>query len=440
MIPLVVMTVALAAFRALGTLRYDSLDSWAVALRYALAVMFLFTGTMHFTRTRSAFVRMVPPWIPRPALAVALTGVFELAGAIGLLVPGWDRIAAYALIALLVAMLPANVYAAREGLKIEGRLATPLPLRIPLQLFWIGALWWCVQDPPLTRFGEPGGPEMVTTDVAHFVAAYARLAPTDTTCAALDDYFRQASPGLLSYRRKFTVGPLELCRAVRRDPARYAGVQSIAPMLDSIGEPVRAVYARLGSLAPEVQFPSVYFVVGTGISAGNKTYGAEPKILMGAEFIRSVEGLPMAIAHELAHAAQRYPGWKLIGTGPSWIRGSLLAQCIKEGSANFIAEVAVGRMLPPRSHAWADAHEGELWREFQRDMHGTDYSRWIYNGGDRTRSGDRPADLGYYMGYRITWAYYQHARDKGQAIRDILTIDDFERFARESGYAPGSVP
>lgn len=440
MIPLLVMAVALVAFRALGVWRYDLLDSWAVALRCALAVMFLFTGAMHFTATRKAFVRMVPPWIPRPALAVTLTGICELAGAIGLVVPGWDCVAAYALIVLLVAMIPANVYAAREHIEVGGRAAMPLPLRIPLQLFWIVALWWCVQDPPLTRFGEPGGPAIVTSDVTHFIAAYARLTPGDTTCAVFDEYFRQASPGLASYRRKFDVGPAELCAVVRRDPARYAGVKEIAPKLDSIEQPVRAVYARLAALVPDVQFPSLYFVVGTGISAGNKTYGADPKILMGTEFIHSVEGLPMTIAHELAHAAQRYPFWKLLGAGPSWIKGTVLAQSIKEGSANFLAEIAVGRMLPPRSHAWADAREAELWKEFQRDMHGTDYSQWIYNGAYRKTLGDRPADLGYYMGYRITWAYYRQAADKGQAIRDILSIDDFDRFVRASGYAPGRAP
>lgn len=440
MIPLAVMTIALAAFRVLGVLRLDLLDSWAVALRYALAVMFLFTGAMHLTRQRTARIRMVPAWVPRPALAVTLLGLCELAGAIGLLLPELDRAAAYALIVLLVVMLPAHVYAARQHLAIGGRPATPLPLLIPLHLFWVAALWWSVQDPPLTRYGEPGGPRIVTTDVAHFVAAYARLTPDDTSCAALDDYFREASPGLAAYRRKFYAGPQELCSAIRRTPARYANVPLIAPALDSIGQAVAVMYARFGALAPDAQLPSVYFVVGTGMSAGNKTYGADPKILIGTEFIRSVDGLPMTIAHELAHAAQRYPWWTQIGAGPSWIRGTVLAQSIKEGAANFVAEVVVGRELPPQSHAWADAHEAELWRDFQRDMRGTDYSRWIYNGANRKALGDRPPDLGYYMGYRITAAYYRHAPDKRRAIRDIVTIRDFDRFVQESGYAPGTSP
>jgi uncharacterized membrane protein len=68
--------------------------------------------------------------------------VLEAAGAFGLLLSGVVRVAAYALIALLVAMFPANLHAARAQVLIAGRPATPLIVRVPLQLFWIGALWW----------------------------------------------------------------------------------------------------------------------------------------------------------------------------------------------------------------------------------------------------------------------------------------------------------
>jgi len=71
-----------------------------------------------------------------------VTGVFELAGAVGLLLPAVRRLAAWCLIALLVAMFPANVYAALRNITLRGRAATPLLVRTPLQIFWIAALWW----------------------------------------------------------------------------------------------------------------------------------------------------------------------------------------------------------------------------------------------------------------------------------------------------------
>jgi uncharacterized membrane protein len=84
--------------------------------------------------------------LPYPGLLVTLTGVLQLAGAIGLLIPRLASLAAYCLMALLVAMFPANVYAASAGLEIAGREATPLIWRLPLQLLWIAALWWVARE------------------------------------------------------------------------------------------------------------------------------------------------------------------------------------------------------------------------------------------------------------------------------------------------------
>lgn len=144
MAPLVVMIVGLLGFRLMGELgMLTAGDSWTGALRYALAAMFLFTGASHFApRTRPDLVRMVPPALPGPGLLVTITGVLEIAGAIGLLLPPFVNLAALLLGFLLMAMFPANIYAAQQSLTIGGRRATPLALRFPLQLFWIGALWW----------------------------------------------------------------------------------------------------------------------------------------------------------------------------------------------------------------------------------------------------------------------------------------------------------
>jgi len=148
MAPLIVMLAAWSGARLIGLAGvWPPADSWSGALRIALAAMFVFTAVSHFhSRTRPDLIRMVPASLPAPSLLVTATGVLELLGAIGLLVPQTLQVAAYGLMALLVAMFPANVHAARAGLMIAGRRATPLLWRLPLQLFWIVALW-CVRSP-----------------------------------------------------------------------------------------------------------------------------------------------------------------------------------------------------------------------------------------------------------------------------------------------------
>jgi len=141
-IPLYVMVIAIAAARALGWLGWAALDDWAEATRGGLAVMFVFTAASHFTRTRQDLIRIVPPQLPNPALLVTLTGVAEAVGAVGLVTPGWSRVAGAGLILLLLAMFPANIRAAQAKLTIAGRPAPPLPFRAALQVFWIGLIGW----------------------------------------------------------------------------------------------------------------------------------------------------------------------------------------------------------------------------------------------------------------------------------------------------------
>ena len=150
MAALMVMLGAGVIARSIGAAGlWPDADSVSGALRIALAAMFVFTAVSHFhPRTRPDLIRMVPASLPAPALLVMATGLLEFMGAVGLLVPQARPAAAYGLMALLVAMFPANVHAARERLTIAGRGATPVVWRLPLQVFWIAALWWVRASTP----------------------------------------------------------------------------------------------------------------------------------------------------------------------------------------------------------------------------------------------------------------------------------------------------
>jgi uncharacterized membrane protein len=88
------------------------------------------------------FVRMMPPSFPLPRALVYFTGICEIAGAVGLLIPEFRRTAAHALIAFFLAVLPANIHAARAGVTLRGKPATNLWLRIPMQMLFIATAFW----------------------------------------------------------------------------------------------------------------------------------------------------------------------------------------------------------------------------------------------------------------------------------------------------------
>ncbi len=145
MLVLVILVASILIFRGLGFTGAPAFASWSADVRDGLAVMLLFTGSAHFTPVKEDLIRMTPQWVPRPRAMVFFTGLCELAGAVGLVVPETRRAAGIALILFFIAVLPANIHAARAKVTLRGRPATPLWLRLPMQILFIVLAWWSTQ-------------------------------------------------------------------------------------------------------------------------------------------------------------------------------------------------------------------------------------------------------------------------------------------------------
>jgi uncharacterized membrane protein len=113
------------------------------ALRYVLGASLVLVGIAHFTAAED-FVAIVPPFLPAPLALVYVSGVFEILGGIGLQVPRTRRFSAWGLIALFIAVYPANIYMLVEGVGFGGLPPDPLLLwlRMPLQFVFIAWAWW----------------------------------------------------------------------------------------------------------------------------------------------------------------------------------------------------------------------------------------------------------------------------------------------------------
>ena len=139
---LLVLLGSFVLLRIAGFLWVERLSSWRAAGLGALAVMFLFTGTAHFSGMKYDLAAMTPDPLPDGLWVIYLTGVLEILGAVGLLVPRTRKLAGIGLILLMVAVFPANVNAALNGIPLGGEPPTPLWLRAPMQALFIGMLWW----------------------------------------------------------------------------------------------------------------------------------------------------------------------------------------------------------------------------------------------------------------------------------------------------------
>ena len=122
--------------------------STAQRIGVALAVIFyVVAGALHFIKAEP-YLQIMPPYIPWHVAMVRVSGGFEILGGLGLFLPATRRAAAWGLIALLIAVFPANIYMATHP--IEAGAASIAPVlrwgRLPLQLLLVWWLLWCTKS------------------------------------------------------------------------------------------------------------------------------------------------------------------------------------------------------------------------------------------------------------------------------------------------------
>ena len=113
-------------------------------LQWVMAVFYVVAGIMHFVNT-DFYVRIMPDYLPLHLVLVYLSGVAEIVLGVLVIVPATTRLAAWGLIALLIAVFPANINMAVHSLPMQpGAPPNPLALwlRLPFQLVFIAWAWW----------------------------------------------------------------------------------------------------------------------------------------------------------------------------------------------------------------------------------------------------------------------------------------------------------
>jgi predicted Zn-dependent protease DUF2268 len=298
----------------------------------------------------------------------------------------------------------------------------------------------------------PAGAIFVTADIDRFWEAYDAGGSIGAASAFQSHYLDAASPGLRDFIQARSLTAASLTQMVGAYPRYFAAIRANTLRLaqsNAILDRVRRNYDRIEALYPASIFPPVTFLIGRFSTAGTVRQSG---ILVGTEFFaiddttpldelgtfqrvnaRPLDSLPVIIAHEHTHVLQSQAG--AVGSSSS---ATLLEQSLHEGIADFVGELVSGSHINTHIYAYGLLHEGELWAQFTPVMNGTDVSQWLYNQGSAT--GDRPGDLGYFIGYRIAGAYYGKAADKVVALREIIEMKNAAAFLAASGYTGAGLP
>lgn len=265
---------------------------------------------------------------------------------------------------------------------------------------------------------DPDSSVFITKDIDNFWKAFDMFKKDTTVNPFGKAYIDIGSAGVKGFIPNRIVSADNLLKVVRKRNSDYENARTITLQMTRKEKQCRSAFYALKYWYPEAKFPPVYFVIGAFNSGGTAN---EEGVFIGAEKQASADAVPYIVAHELIHFQQK-----------NWMENpTLLQQSIIEGSADFLGELISGSAGDKKTIEYGEKNEERLCREFVAKMDSTDYTDWLYGVSGKD---DRPNDLGYWIGYKITREYFQHAADKRQAVREILDIRDYKEFLNKSGY------
>lgn len=278
---------------------------------------------------------------------------------------------------------------------------------------------------------DPEAARVVVDDVVRFAEAWRRLPAVVDTVAFLDTaYLAAASVGLHTYAGMYDVDARSMTRALERDPEAFRIAALRGPVsLDQLEKPLRRAFHRLAERYPPALFPRTYFLVGRNHAGG----AVQPEgILVAVESYarpdgsRELQDLLHLAVHELVHFQQAAYDVALYQRS-----NTLVARAIREGVADYVAELLTGDHINATAHAYGNAHEWQTWSRFRCELDRTEPGDWLFS---RPADPAWPQDLGYYVGYRIAALRYAREYDPGEALRALLQVDDYRAFLETSGY------
>ena len=254
-----------------------------------------------------------------------------------------------------------------------------------------------------------------TKDSDHFWTAFDKMEKSKEN--PFIEYMQKGSPGVKAFTEYRIINADSLFNVVKKRKADYEASRNVLDGLSSKEKRVKAIYSALKYWYPKAKFPPIYFVYGRFNSGGTS---ASEGIVIGTEKLQNLDGVSSLIAHELIHYQQNFTGQDM-----------LLKWCLKEGGADFIGELISGEAIKELSYQYGSQHQDKLCQEFVSRLKNTDRQDWLYG---TSQKDDRPNDLGYWIGYKITESYFNKQKDKQKAIDEILNIKDPLQFLKQSGF------
>ena len=274
--------------------------------------------------------------------------------------------------------------------------------------------------------------KIFTSDIDNFWIAYDSVHTTTDTLKQAEFiqhlYLNKATDGLKDFMVARQHTAKRHLKNILRYPKFWVSLKSHTLQIKHQAIEIENAMLRFKKLYGNFKRPGIYFTIGC-LNSGGTT--SDDKILIGAEIAASDSTVDASelgawlqgvfknnkdviylVCHESGHTQQKQDAGDSTST--------LLGFCIREGACDFIAELLLQKPVTMPYIIYGKANEGALWKKFQTEMYGQETKNWLYNGNDAPGGN---ADLGYFMGYTICKAYYKNAKNKEQALKDIIELE-----------------
>ena len=285
-----------------------------------------------------------------------------------------------------------------------------------------------------------------TKDIDNFWTAYDAIQKTNDLSKKIEiinsQYINKGSKGLKAFMVARQYNDTLWVELINKLPKFWNSIRPNTLAIKHKTAELEYGVKKLKAIYPDLKPAEIYFTIG-GLRSGGTV--KDNLVLVGAEIAtgnantdvsefdndwfknvfkeQSLDNIVYLNIHEYIHTQQNQNG------------SSLLGQVIREGSCDFIAELALEKPIKTKYMNYGLANSASVKDRFKKELFSDSFENWLYNG----RQMPDKADLGYYVGYEICKAYYQQAKSKQQAIKDIIELDfssdsAVELFLEKSGF------
>ena len=276
-----------------------------------------------------------------------------------------------------------------------------------------------------------------TSDIVNFWTAYDSIKSVENKAEVFNKLYLEKASDLfdsIMAESGDIRNPENYLESFEKYPKFWESLRKPTLELQNILPDINSCFKKVKSIYPKFEPGDVCVFVGPWAIEGSVLRGV---IFLGAEMnvpLKEVDlsefeedisfvylnDIKSTIIHETIHLQQKSDA------------EDVLSACIREGSADFLAELFLGKPFKSPMYDYGWANERKLWAEFSKEMHSSDWSRWLYGS---SGTDERPQDLGYFMGYVITKSFYENMNNKDLAVKDIIEVTDFDQFLEKSGYS-----